>query len=1210
VRALGLLLAAWLAAGEARGQTALVAPGEDPSAGMLVGRVCEDLDGDAACSAAERGIPHARIVLSDGSFALTDAQGRYHLSAVAVRRAQLLNSSQGPLAREGYGRVLAKLDVGGLGRSALVRGGERRVVEFGPSMQQSVDFAIAFAKPEGALGPAGRTELSYGEVSPDGLRYRLRGKSRPGHQVIAAGAPVEVARDGGFVATLALRPGPNTVIVSDLAPTGELAFRVQTLSAVRRDGGEVLFIPGPSRQAAHVALPPLAEAPAARVGVPIEAQPGARVTIAGRSWEVPASGRIDAELALPSGESRIEVEIALPGGATAAHEVRLRARVPTMASALASLELSWDPRRRTMSALGRGAAVVQRSLGAFELRGGVDLDTDDWLALQGKLADAEGRKIASPRLTLLEPRAPLSVERALDLELAPVATGDDGLAGSTNPSRSRLYLRARHPQLGLAELGAFHAELGGGEVGRYQRSLFGGQLDANVPLGPATLRVKAFAAPPAAPAAELQPAPSHDELWGTGGSLFYLKNAGVLPGSEKLRLEVRDGLTGLPRERRPLARDVDYAIDYRSGRILLARPLALAGSPGPLMASALPSSRPVLVADYEFASVSAPRAQILGGEGRVEGFGSSLGASAVQEHRLGSEAGDYRLLAASGQTRLGPFTLTADAAQSTGAALPAGATGGFSVSDTGGLTFLGAPSERASGLSARALSLRVSASEPAWGGELWARGREAGYNDDANGALSRARQIGGWGRVALGKLELFALADDRLGADPRDPLGPSTAAARDALVSARVSFDALTATAQASYARLDYAEVLGGSMQRGERLGLGARVDYSLTRELSVNASHHQRLAGTGSGPGALDDTFTAAGASYRPRDDLGLSARGGWGPGVGTQIQLGAERAGDTDIGYGTWTLDVDGPSAGRAAAVSGARRRVGDEVEAFGEDLFARDVDALRMARAVGIEFAPARRLHLTARYERGVRLPFTGEPALLRDAGTARVSFLVPFLRASALAEVRHERGDALTQRGVDRWQAVVGVALEARPNSALGFSGRLNASVTRNRGALEARFVEGALGASLRLEPLIVLASYSIIEEIPPGSSVVAHQRTHLISLRPSILIADRFRLGSGLTAAFDRGDARSDAFSGSLRPAIRLVGQLEAAVEVARRSAAPNGEALTAARAEVAYWVQSVVGIALGYNVYGFSGTGVGPDAKHSDRVYLRLEAAY
>jgi hypothetical protein len=43
---------------------------------------------------------------------------------------------------------------------------------------------------------------------------------------------------------------------------------------------------------------------------------------------------------------------------------------------------------------------------------------------------------------------------------------------------------------------------------------------------------------------------------------------------------------------------------------------------------------------------------------------------------------------------------------------------------------------------------------------------------------------------------------------------------------------------------------------------------------------------------------------------------------------------------------------------------------------------------------------------------------------------------------------------------------------------------------------------------------------------------------------------------------------------------------------------------------VAYWLERTAGVALGYTIYGFSGSGIEPGSERSDRLYLRFELAY
>lgn len=1194
--------------------------GDDLTSAALAGRVCEDLDGDAVCSASEPGIPSARILLSDGTFAVTDGEGRYHLVAVPARGLEIdrLTREGGERfarARDGYGRLQVKLDTGSLGRVALVKGGAARVVEFGPAMLQPVDFAVAYLQTQTIeLEPAGRDALPAGEKVGGEYRYRVSGRTRPGHQIVVAGERVVVDAGGAFSAVARLAAGENTVFVSDLSPAGLLVFRAQRIAVVERRRGGALFIPRPLELVATLNLPAPSDSREGPASVAIRAAEATRVRVGTSEVALGADGAATLGLHLRRGANELAVELLAPGAPPAVHPLVIVAEGPSFTGALLSLELGYafDDGGRELSLLGRGMAVLQRSYGELDLAAGVDLDVGDLSSMLGRADDRLGTSPAADPYVVLRPRDPLAFERALDVELLPPATADDGLSGTLNPSRSRLWAHARHPTYGVVELGSFKTGVAGAEVGRYERSLVGGLVDARYPVGPVELRARAFGSPAAANDGGPHTAAAHDELTGTGGSVFYLRNPAVIPGSEKLRVEVRDGLSSLPLEERALLRYVDYDIDYASGRILLARPLPMSAGFGPLLTTPLQSARPVLLADYEFRSTSAARSRVVGA-GAGAGWQEAIGvfASVVDERRFDEETAGYRLYSAYAKSRVGPFALVAEAARSEGALFLPGSTGGFGFSDTGGLSFLVAQPELRPAGPADAFGLRASLSEEDYGGQVWVRLREAGFSDSSHASLARGRQFGGRVRAEVGKVALSLFADDRLGADPRDPFGPSTVGGRDAVLRATLPLDRLALSAEGRFASLSFPELIGGEAEQGGRAGLGVRADYRVVPELTLNASHHQRLLSFGAGPGSLDDTFSAVGAAWRPKDELGLSVRAGWGPGVGTQVQLGGERAGDGEVGYGSFTVDADGPDAGRAVMVSGARRRVEEEAEVFAEELFARDIDALRLGRAVGIHCAPAKSLVLTGRYERGTRLPFTGEPALLRDSGSGRVTWMMGRLRVGAIAEVRRERGDAVSESGVDRWQTLGALALEARPLDALGIVGRLNASLTRNRARTEAQFVEGTLGAGLRLHPWIVLASYAIVNEIPPESQTVSPRFfEHLVSLRPAVLLGDRLRLGAGVHAGFFRGRDPTTVLAASIRPAVRIVGALEAAVEAARRSAAPAGEALNAFRAELAWWPEPSLGIAGGYNIVGFSGTGVARERGRTDRVYVRLELAY
>ena len=69
----------------------------------------------------------------------------------------------------------------------------------------------------------------------------------------------------------------------------------------------------------------------------------------------------------------------------------------------------------------------------------------------------------------------------------------------------------------------------------------------------------------------------HVVMQGTGGSLYFLKDRDVVEGSERLRVEIRDRVTGALLSSRYLQRNVDYVVRYAEGQVILDQPLSLGG---------------------------------------------------------------------------------------------------------------------------------------------------------------------------------------------------------------------------------------------------------------------------------------------------------------------------------------------------------------------------------------------------------------------------------------------------------------------------------------------------------------------------------------------------------------------------------------------------------------------------------------------------------
>ncbi|HVE86029.1 MAG TPA: flagellar motor protein, partial [Myxococcales bacterium] len=729
------------------------------------------------------------------------------------------------------------------------------------------------------------------------------------------------------------------------------------------------------------------------------------------------------------------------------------------------------------------------------------------------------------------------------------------------------------------------------------------QLEAEV--GPAKVGLKAFAQSGAVdPLRPLVTAPVHVEMQTTSGSVFYLAGQ-VVEGSELVRVELRDGLTGLPLSERHLQRGRDYELDWLSGRLLLARPLSFLQGPPALGADALSAGvEPVLVVDYERALLGPDGRQTVGGGASVAVGPVQLSGGAVRE--LQGTAPAYTLLRARGSAALGPLALGVEAAHSEGEAVAPDA---FLVSDDGGLT---AQSGRGPVSRGDALSVWLRGKGLFDAGHVDAafRYRSPGFSDRSHRDQWLFRQISLRVDQPIGDLRVGALADVRASADPRVPFGDQPIAWRVLGASAGYRFGAFEARVEAKDSELTAAPdpvneppILGG------RTSAGASLTWKALPELSLTAGHVQSLATRGGGLGALPDTFSSVGAELALPQWGTFGARAGWGPALGPQVWAHGERRSGGDWYYGSYSVDVDGPSLGQGRAVSGARAELGGGASAFVEDVATHDAASVRMARAVGVAQQIGTALQLEARYERGAHNPLGVPSGLARDAAGVSATFIQPWLRLFARAEVRLDRGPSPHDPTlvVDLEQHLISAAAEAELPLGLQLSGRVNLGDTVQSGARAAGFLEGTSALAYRSDAWMAVLRYSLTREQPPGGI----ERVYSIaSLVPALRVADRVTLWGGLHAGWSSEDANQGmVLSASVRPAVQVVGGLELSAEVARRSSAPLGGELTALRGEAGWRFGDRTYVGAGYTLLGFSGTGVTPTPESNDRLYLRAELA-
>jgi len=228
--------------------------------------------------------------------------------------------------------------------------------------------------------------------------------------------------------------------------------------------------------------------------------------------------------------------------------------------------------------------------------------------------------------------------------------GDASSERQEATTQQQLYLLVQADE-SSALVGAFDASVEGIELARYDHVLDGGRVHLEREWAPGwRSKFTVFGA-----AGDHGSRRAHDELRGTGGSLYYLRHRDLVPGSEQLRVVVRDRDNGRVLEEHRLRRDEDYELLASEGRVLLKRPLAstLNGGfmPGPLTGgrSLLAGHDTFLVVDYEHRGGTDALDDTWGADASQEIAGvAQIGASHVQE---GSSDRGYRLRSARARLR-------------------------------------------------------------------------------------------------------------------------------------------------------------------------------------------------------------------------------------------------------------------------------------------------------------------------------------------------------------------------------------------------------------------------------------------------------------------------------------------------------------------------------------------------------------------------------
>ncbi|MEO8999878.1 MAG: hypothetical protein ABI227_04380 [Rhodanobacter sp.] len=343
-------------------------------------------------------------------------------------------------------------------------------------------------------------------------------------------------------------------------------------------------------------------------------------------------------------------------------------------------------------------------------------------------------------------RRPQDVFRSLDPDMYYPTYGDDSTTTRDVDTQGRLYVRADWDQ-NQALWGNYATSFTGTEYAQYTRSLYGAALswrsnDATQ-LGDAKSQLKVFGS-------QAQSVSGHNEFLGTGGSLYYLKQTDILPGSDVVTLAVRDHTTGRILSTTTLQRGADYEFDNLQGRIILTKPLAQTTTDNQttlIRSTPLNGYDQLLLVDYEYVPVGLKTSDVAAGFRGKQWLGEHLAVGGTYVND-GTNGGNYTMAGADVTLQAGRGTYLKLEKTHTESSL-----GPILYSDNGGFSFvqknprsaqngLAAQSGDAEAVEARANFKELGWTRNDWSAGAWWRNVGSGYSALSFDTGSAIRQYG------------------------------------------------------------------------------------------------------------------------------------------------------------------------------------------------------------------------------------------------------------------------------------------------------------------------------------------------------------------------------------------------------------------------------------------------------------------------------------
>ncbi len=712
-------------------------------------------------------------------------------------------------------------------------------------------------------------------------------------------------------------------------------------------------------------------------------------------------------------------------------------------------------------------------------------------------------------------KSPEALFRRLDTDVYYPTFGDDSTVVQDAPTKGKFYVKMEKDEsYGL--WGNFMIGYNDNDLARVERGLYGANLHfqtlGTTGFGDPRLLLDGFAADPGTVAAR-------DEFLGTGGSLYFLRRQDVLMGSEQVRIEVRDKVSGIVMEVKNLTPVLDYDIDYLQGRILLAQPLSSTSDDRLLVRSDSNSGNPAfLVVRYEFTpGFEDPDTLAVGGTVHYW-FNDyiKVGVTASQDEEADIES------------RLGGADVTLRKSAESWVRLEAGHSKGPGVLSTtsvdGGFDFRPADAFGASETDASAY--RVDASIGAKDFFDNGRGRVTLYMQDLGAGysapgLATVRDLNQYGGTAA--IPFTDRLDARLKVDIQNQNEGLDTQTGELDLDYRMGEHWTLSSGVRHDNRQDDSPIVPLTQEEGDRTDAVAQLLYD----------SHTRWTTYGFAQGTIrtsgnreDNNRFGGGGSWRLTDRFNLTGEvsgGNLGPGgrIGTEY-LYSDR---TTI-YNNYTLENErtdnGLRARKGNLASGFRTRYSDSASIFLEERYTHGDVPTGLTHATGIDLAPTDRLNLGANIDFGTLTDRQTAQKLERFALGVNAGYGFDSLKITSALEYLIENTEQLDTNFTKRTTWLFKNSLKYQLSENWRIVGKFNYAVSESSlgDFYDGDYTEAVLGYAYRPvqnDRLNALFKYTYFYNLPTADQVAGTatgviQRSHIGSVDVIYDLTPRWTVG--------------------------------------------------------------------------------------------------